>query len=114
MKKTWKTLTAGILAIIAGIVGMVSGAITVGGGALGGMGSVIGFGMMFPVIAGAIVAWGVTQIVFGIIAIVGGNHARNRSSWGWALTGSILAIPLVPPLGVIALIFLVMGKNEFA
>jgi len=102
MKKTWKTLTVGILAIIAGIVGMVSGAITVGGGALGGMGSVIGFGMMFPVIAGA------------IVAIVGGNHARYRSSWGWALTGSILAIPLVPPLGVIALIFLVMGKNEFA
>lgn len=112
MKKTWKPVVAGILAIIAGIWGMVGGAIMVGGGSFYGA-SMFGFGM-YPFMAGAIIGWGVAQIIFGIIAIVGGNHARKRGSWGWALAGCILAIPVLPPLGILAVIFLAMGKDEFA
>ena len=114
MEKTWKPTTAGILAIIAGIIGIVVGGITIGTGALGGLGDLFGFGMFPSFFAGAAVAWGVAQIIFGIIAIIGGNHARNRRSWGRALVASILAIPIVPPLGIVADIFLALGKNEFS
>ena len=121
MEKTWKPTTAGILAIIAGIIGIVTGGITIGGGALYGLGTPFGFGTfpgglgMFPgFFAGAVIAWGVAQIIFGIIAITGGNHARKRRSWGRALAGAILAIPIAPPLGILAVICLAMGKNEFS
>ncbi len=118
MEKTWKPTTAGILAIIGGIIGIVVGGITIGTGAMagmmGGLGGIPGFGMFPGFFAGAAVAWGVTQIIFGIIAIIGGKHARNRRSWGRALVGSILAIPIAPPLGILAVIFLVMGKKEFS
>ena len=117
MEKTWKPTTAGILAIIAGIIGIVVGGITIGSGALagvmGGLGGPFGFGMFPGFFAGAAVAWGVTQIIFGIIAIIGGGHARNRRSWGRALAGGILAIPIAPPLGILAVIFLALSKNEF-
>jgi len=90
-------------------------------GVMGGLGVPFGFGTfpggfgMFPgFFAGAAIAWGVAQIIFGIIAIIGGNHARNRRSWGRALAGGILAIPIAPPLGILAVIFLAMGKNEFS
>ena len=114
MEKTWKPTTAGLLAKIAGIIGIVVGGITIGMGALGGLGGLPGFEMFPWFFAWATIPWGVAQIIFGIIAIIGGNHARNRRSWGWALVGSILAIPLVAPLGILAVIFLALGKNEFS
>ena len=114
MKKTWKPTTAGILAIIAGIIGIVVGGITIGMGALGGLGGLLGIEMFPWFAAGASTAWGIVQIIFGIIAIIGGNHARNRRSWGRALVGSILAIPIAPPLGILSVIFLALGKNEFS
>ena len=114
MEKTWKPTSAGTLAIIAGIIGIVVGGITIGTVALGGLGGLPGFERVPWFLAWATIPWGVAQIIFGIIAIIGGNHARNRRSWGRALVGSILAIPLVPPLGILAVIFLALGKNEFS
>jgi hypothetical protein len=111
MERTWKPTTAGILAIIAGVLGIVGGAMTLTFSAIGGL-----FGMPFGLPGfwvGAAVGWGVAQIILGIIAIIGGNHARNRRKWNWALTGCILAIPAFVPLGILALIFVIMGKNEF-
>jgi len=115
MEKTWKPTTAGILAIIAGILGIVGGAITIGLSAIGSMFSgMLGMGPAFPGFwIGAAIGWGVALIIFGIIAIIGGSHARHRRKWGWALTGCILAIPAFVPLGILALIFIILGRNEF-
>jgi len=38
----------------------------------------------------------------------------RRRYWGFALAGSILAIPLVPPLGILATIFVSLGRKEFS
>ena len=47
------------------------------------------------------------------LAIVGGICATKRKKWGWALAGSI-ATAIVPfPLGIAAIILLVLSKNEF-
>lgn len=121
MKKTWKPVVSGVLAIIAGGMG-------IGGGI-----SIIVFGMslvdmpgLYDEIADIIqrasflgmpisVASGLGAIplAFGIVAIIGGSFALRRMKWGMALAGSVLAIPIGIPLGIISTVFLANSKNEF-
>jgi hypothetical protein len=103
MEKTWKPTTAGILCIIAGAISVIAGIVIA---ALGGIGWFFGI----PWIS----AIGAPAIVVGIIAIVGGSAALRRRVWGLALAGSICA--LLPPwtiLGILAIIFVSLGKGEF-
>ena len=74
---------------------------------VGGIGSIfIGLGWLSAI--------GAPIIVLGIIAIVGGSCALRRRVWGLALAGSICAF-LGPAtiLGILAIIFVSMGKGEF-
>jgi hypothetical protein len=104
MEKTWKPTVAGILAIIAGALQVIFGtvfAIGVGFGA-----GIIGMGWLSAIFA--------PLIIFGIVAIVGGIYALLRKIWGLALAGSICA--LIGPwfiLGLLAIIFVALGKGEF-
>ena len=66
-------------------------------------------GMSMPVASGL----GAIPLAFGIMAIIGGYHALRRIEWGWALAGSILAIPIGIPLGIISTVFLAQSRNEF-
>jgi hypothetical protein len=104
MEKTWKPTVGGILSIVAGalqvIIGIVIAALGTAGGAFIGM--------------GWLGALGAPIIVLGVIAVVGGIYALRRRIWGLALAGSICA--LVGPwiLGIPAIIFIALAKNEFA
>jgi len=108
----WMPLTAGILDLVAGVPALLIGiALAVGlgmlGAIIGGLGGVPGVGA----ITGAIP---VPLIIFAIIAIVGGVFAIKRRIWGLALAGSICA--LFSPawiLGIVAIVFTVMGKRHF-
>jgi len=101
METTWKPTAAGICAIIGGVVGLIIGLVTVSiGGFAGG------------IFMGWFAAFGAPLIVLGIIAIVGGIFALKRRTWWLALVGSICAVPV--GIGILALIFVIMGKNEFA
>ena len=104
-RRTWKATTAGILSVVAGalnviIFTIVAVAADVTGSMLTGF---WGFG-----------AIGIPGIAVGIIAIVGGVFALKRRVWGLALAGAICA--LVPGfiLGILAIIFVSLGKDEFA
>ena len=104
MEKTWKPTTAGILCIIAGCFALIAGLVA------GLIGSFIGglFGLPWPGL------FGIPSLIFGIIAIVGGIYALRRQVWGLALAGSIFA--LIGPwaiLGLLAIIFVSLGKGEF-
>jgi hypothetical protein len=103
MNKTWKPTTAGILSIVGGILGIVFGGFAVTGGSIAGM--LTGFAWMAGVGAGL--------IVLGIIALIGGIMALKRKTWGFALTGAICSLFPMIPLGVLAIIFVAMGKREF-
>jgi hypothetical protein len=106
MERTWKPMVAGVLAIIAGALQVILGAL--GAAGLGLLGGIIGIGWL-SVIFGPL-------IVFGIVAIVGGLCALRRTVWGLALAGSICAVvgPLfIPVLGVLAIVFVSLGKGEF-
>lgn len=71
------------------------------------LGQILGFAST------ALIAIAVVAIVFGIIALIGGINAIKRRRWGLALAGAILATPIMPPLGVLSIIFVSMGKREF-
>jgi len=137
MEMTWKPTTAGILNIISGAMGIGSGVTTI---LLSGfIGQLRAFsaqisnainewaGMWIPeatdiqtlisdivgISSTILLAVGITLLVFGVIALVGGIYALKRERWGLALAGSILAIPSGGILGILAIIFVALGKKEF-
>ncbi|MFO8143462.1 MAG: hypothetical protein R6T78_02160 [Dehalococcoidales bacterium] len=106
MGKTWKGTTAGIMSIIGGIFGIVTGAIALSVGSLisylsdiTGMFGMGGLGGGF--------------LALGIIALIGGIVTLKRKAWGFCLAGAICAMFPIIPLGVMAIIFVAMGKKEF-
>jgi hypothetical protein len=136
MERTWKSLTGGILAIVGGAAAIGQGIALLAfrgiwQGGTGGWGGMWGPGMMWPGMLGPGMMWpdtfgypgwggafaigaGIALIVVGAIAIAGGVSAVRRQNWGLALAGSILAIPGIPPLGVLALILVAMSRKEFS
>ena len=52
-------------------------------------------------------------ITIAALAIVGGIFAIQRRRWRWSLAGSIAAAMLPIPLGIAAIVLLVLSKNEF-
>jgi hypothetical protein len=104
MEKTWKPTVGGVLAIIAGVLGLIIGVLFATG--VGLLGGIFGMGWLSAIFA--------PLIVFGVIAIVGGICSLQRRIWGLALAGSICA--LIGPwflLGILAIIFVSLGKREF-
>jgi len=55
---------------------------------------------------------GVYLGVWGIVAVVGGVSAIRRKSVGLSLAGAICALPAVF-VGILAVIFVALGKREF-
>ena len=116
--KTWKPTTAGILDIIVaggtllGSLLFLIAAIVLANGSsfanftaedLAGMsiGAAVA-GVMAAVLAG-----------LGVLELIAGIYAIRRKNWGLALAGSIVAALPFEVLGILALIFVAMGKNEF-
>ena len=115
--KTWKPTTAGILDIVAGASSLV-GAIV-----LFFLTHVVGTANIFleedvqslgiDFINGIFVFFAVFLVVVGILALVGGIFALQRRQWGLALAGSIAATLGSNVIGILAIVFLAMGKDEF-
>ena len=57
--------------------------------------------------------WGIFQLLLAILAGIGGIYALQRRHWGLALAGSIAAILVAFPIGVVAVIFTALSKSEF-
>jgi len=62
---------------------------------------------IWPMIMGGLL------LVLGIIAIVGGVSAIRRKSFGLSLAGAICALIPLNLLGLLAVIFVSLGKREF-
>ena len=135
MDRTWKPTTGGILTIITGAMGIAGGgfviALSRGVSFLGGMdwskwieewsgpwgpGAADIPGMlsdMMGATAMVLLIAGIVLLVFGIIALAGGISAIKRRRWGLSLAGAILSLPIMPVLGVLAIIFISLGKHEY-
>jgi hypothetical protein len=53
-------------------------------------------------------------VILGILAIIGGIFALRRKIWGLALAGAIAGTFVFFPCGIPAIIFVSLGKQEFA
>jgi len=104
MERTWRGTWGGILTIVGGCIGIGIGALvaTIGevAGALAGL---AWFG-----------AIGAPLIAIGVVALIGGIYTLRRRAWGFALTSAILAIICGGIFGILATIFVAMGRREFA
>jgi len=117
MKEPWKALAGGALSIIAGALSVAAGLLLlVLGGTLSGVLATLGvpdllYLVPFPVFAG----FTVPLFILGLVAIVGGAYAVRRRNWPLALAGAMCALfsPHVGIFGMLAIVFIVMGKNEF-
>ncbi len=105
-KETWLPIAAGILSIIAGAIELFGGLI------FSALASLITSLFWMPEL-GAL--FGVPLIIIGIVAIIGGICSLTRRAWGMALAGAIcsLFLPHVIILGILAIIFVAISKQEF-
>jgi hypothetical protein len=126
MNKPWMPVVAGILDIVSGAMGVLmglgmslyqtfAGAIQAAPGAAPRFGPHMGAFSQMPHLffPGMGLAIGITLAVLGVLAIIGGIFALKTKAWGLALAGSIGAVLTGRLLGVIALIFTVLGRKDF-
>jgi hypothetical protein len=114
--KTWKSTTAGVLEIVAGSLQIGAAAIIalamgLGAGAVRiAQSPAYEFLLALPLVLGI----AAVLLVLGIIAVVGGVNALQRKRWGLALAGGICALlPLQTLLGILAIVFVAISRDEF-
>lgn len=124
IKKTWKPTVGGILNIVAGsfhvlgalgVIIALTVIVSVGKAAfldemwreLAQQG--IGLGFLIAILVGTTVF----LAVIGTLSLLGGIHALKRKKWGLALAGSIASIFGSSAIGIVALIFIAMSRDEF-
>jgi hypothetical protein len=107
-------VVAGILEIVSGCLGLIAGAfLTLGPQFIGAFSKMPRFGMR-PPLPEILYPWiGIAVIIIGILSIVGGVYALRVKNWAMALTGSICATLCGRLLGVLALVFTVLSKQDF-
>jgi hypothetical protein len=115
--KTWKPTVAGILAIVAGAGGVIVWTLIILGVFIFLIASSSG-GVNLPILHSKLIpVWvsilAIPFMALSILAIVGGVFALSRRIWGLALAGSIGALFCSTVLGVVAIIFIALSKDEF-
>ena len=116
MDRSWMPTAAGILNLIAGVFALL------GALALIFVGTVMTIvpemiaepdvELPLALAAGLIWAFVVLSLLSGLLSIVGGIVALRRTGWAWPLVGAIAALFSAMPIGVFALIFVVLSERE--
>ena len=50
----------------------------------------------------------------GLACLIGGVSALKRRGWFWAVAGAIVAVFVATPIGVFALVLVIVGEREFS
>ncbi len=119
-QKTWKSTAAGILNIVAGalsllgIPGVIVVIFTLHNSQFfmdalyeAGLSWEIGFVQTILIVLAVFLA------IVGTLSLIGGLYALQRRRWGWALAGSIASILGSTPLGIAAIVFITISRDEF-
>jgi len=115
IKRGGRTTVGGVFAVIGGLFGLLDGVMVILTKTLGGLSVVVA----------------ILLLTLGTIALIGGGFAFKRRRWGLALAGAICSLssgsfefdatilgipyrPIVLILAILAIIFIALGKREFA
>jgi hypothetical protein len=116
MKKNWASLTAGILDIISGAGGIIGSLILITIGIIGSGLIKISNADVHSFLAGIpfalFIVIALLLFIMGVLAIVGGILSIQGKSWGWALTGAIVAFLLSWILGIPSIVFTIISRNN--
>jgi hypothetical protein len=119
VEKTWKPITAGVLNIVSGGLQALGALVLIIAMIVIGNWNAVDFieaedlPFVIPVLQLILGIVLVFAIISAVIPIIGGIYALQRRKWGWALAGSIISIFGNLVLGVLATIFVSLGKEEF-
>ena len=120
METTWKPIAAGVLNIVVGIFTLL-GMFFISMILVGISGSIFAISRiadLMPIwlsgfVEGFMVIIAILLVVFSTLPLIGGIYAVQRKNWGWALTGSIVAILSSTILGIASTVLVSLSKNEF-
>jgi hypothetical protein len=102
-RDTHYAVIGGVFCIISGVLGLLTGILIIAISAT--------FIPFFPEVG---LLCGVIPLIFGILAMLGGVFAIQRKSFGMAVVGAVFSIPAGYIIfGILALIFIILGKDEF-
>jgi hypothetical protein len=120
MKK--KAMIAGIFTIIAGAWGIFSSAWIVVFlftmfkpfmRQFGGFGYGISEPLFMAMMRNIYISMAVVFCILGALGIAGGIYALKKKLWGLALSGAIASLITFFPCGIVAVIFITTGQEEF-
>ena len=115
-------MTKSPMPIIAGVINIISGILTLIGFSLFFIFSIAssisvielnGCDLGVDIASGILFFISSFLLIIGILSIFGGICALQRRKWGWALTGSICALIIEFPLGIVSIILVALSKDEF-
>ena len=116
MDRSWMATVAGILNIIAGVLALLGALALIFVGAVTTtvpeMTVETGDDLPLALVSGLVWALVALSLIAAVLAITGGVVALRRTGWAWPLVGAITALFTAMPLGVLALIFVVLAEKE--
>ena len=114
IQKTWKPLVAGILNIVAAsgifvlvIIFIIGVIVTSGALNIPGTRDIPNF------VPGLIAFSALIAAAISTLSLIGGIFAIQRKNWELALAGSIATVITSTVLGILAIVFLALSKEEF-
>jgi hypothetical protein len=108
VKKTWRPIVAGVFNIVTGSI-ILSMLFLFGIGPM--IAEPVGEGIFY--FDSSLLFLTMPGMMLSVLDISGGIFALRRRRWRWALAGSITAAIGPTPLGILAIILVVLAKNEF-
>jgi uncharacterized BrkB/YihY/UPF0761 family membrane protein len=126
VKSTWKSTTGGVLTVVAGVFSLICCLGLIVAVVLVGSSETVSEAVLdyvrdadvswldVPLIQTFMIIGAIFFAITATLALIGGISALRRKRWGWALAGSIAAIPgSWWPLGVAAIVFTAISRDEF-
>ena len=120
METTWKPIVAGVINIVVGVFTLL-GMFIISIILVGISGSMFALSRVADLIPLWLSSFGqfvtviiaISLIVFSALPLIGGINSVQRKNWGWALTGSIVAILSSAIFGIASTVLVSLSKNEF-
>lgn len=115
MSGTSKATVAGVLDIASGVsavigAGVMAGIGILGSGVLASEAGEAGLIRFMPLAVFGPLA--LLLLAAGVVAIIGGIATLKRSSWGWAVAGSVASVFAFLPAGIAAVILTILAEDE--